>query len=428
MSRGTTAVSVQRAVAALAAGRLVVVVDDADREDEGDLVGAAELVTEAQMAFIVRHSTGIVCAPLPASRADDLRLGPMVAHNTDEHGTAFTVSVDLAGTGTGVSAGSRAATMRALADPSTAPERLRRPGHVFPLRARDGGVLVRAGHTEAAVDLLTAAGLSGAGVISEIVADDGSMRRGPDLRRFAAAHDLPLLAIADLVRHRRATERLVEPVATSTMPTAFGDFRAVAYRSVLDGTEHLALVMGDVASAASDRSGVLVRVHSECLTGDILGSLRCDCGAQLEQALRAVAAERCGVVVYLRGHEGRGIGLGHKIRAYALQERGLDTVDANIAQGLPVDSRSYGVGAQILADLGVRRLRLITNNPAKYGGLDGHGLVITDRIALPVNETAHNVRYLRTKRDRMGHDLPGVPRADAGTAVCAPAIAPEDHR
>jgi 3,4-dihydroxy 2-butanone 4-phosphate synthase/GTP cyclohydrolase II len=253
--------------------------------------------------------------------------------------------------------------------------------------------------------LLSLAGLSGVGVIGELVADDGSMRCGHDLERFAAEHDLPVLAIADLVRYRRATERLVEPIASSTMPTEFGDFRAVAYRSTVDGTEHLALVMGDVAAAGHGPAGVLVRVHSECLTGDILGSLRCDCGAQLEQALRAIATECCGAVIYLRGHEGRGIGLGHKIRAYALQDAGLDTVDANTAQGLPVDSRSYGTGAQILADLGIRRIRLITNNPAKYGGIDGHGLELLGRVGLPVHATPHNVRYLRTKRDRLGHAL-----------------------
>jgi 3,4-dihydroxy 2-butanone 4-phosphate synthase/GTP cyclohydrolase II len=397
--------AVQHAVAALAEGRMVVVVDDADREDEGDLVVAGELVTTEQMAFMVRHGTGIVCTPMPAERADALRLPPMVADNTDAHGTAFTVSVDHMSTGTGVSAADRMATARALADPATQPGALRRPGHVFPLRARDGGVLVRAGHTEAAVDLAQLAGLSGVGVITEITADDGTMPSGASVAEFARQHGLPLLAIADLVRYRRATERLVEQVATSAMPTAFGTFRAVAYRSTLDGSEHLALVMGDVAEAGRSEQGALVRVHSECLTGDILGSLRCDCGGQLEQALRAVAAEGCGAVVYLRGHEGRGIGLGHKIRAYALQDQGLDTVDANTVQGLPADNRSYGVGSQILGDLGIRRLRLITNNPAKFGGLEGYGLTIVGRVALPVVETPHNVRYLRTKRERMGHQL-----------------------
>jgi 3,4-dihydroxy 2-butanone 4-phosphate synthase / GTP cyclohydrolase II len=407
--RRTPAEAVQRAVAALAAGRMVVVVDDEDREDEGDLVVAAELVTDEQLAFMVRHTTGIICAPMPAARTQELGLPQMVAENADAHGTAFTVSVDSADTGTGVSAADRARTARALADPATRPGELRRPGHVFPLRSRDGGVLVRAGHTEAAVDLTAMAGLSGVGVIGELVDEDGSMRRGESLLRFAAEHGLVVLAIADLVRHRRATEQLVELVASSQMPTEFGDFRAMAYRSTVDGAEHLALVMGDVAAAGRSEAGALVRVHSECLTGDILGSLRCDCGGQLEQALRAVAEEGTGAVVYLRGHEGRGIGLGHKIRAYALQEQGLDTVDANLAQGLPADSRSYGVGAQILGDLGINRLRLITNNPAKYGGLDGYGLTVVGRVALPSVVTTHNVRYLRTKRERMGHlDAPAA--------------------
>jgi 3,4-dihydroxy 2-butanone 4-phosphate synthase/GTP cyclohydrolase II len=408
VTRRPPAEAVQTAVAALAAGRMVIVVDDADREDEGDLVVAAELVTTEQMAFLVRHTTGIVCAPMPADRAAALQLPQMVTDNTDAHGTAFTVTVDSVDTGTGVSAADRATTVRALAAATTRPEHLRRPGHVFPLVARAGGVLVRAGHTEASVDLAILAGLSGVGVIGEIVDEDGSMRRGASLTAFAERHDLPVLAIADLVRYRRATERLVELVGSSQMPTAFGDFRALAYRNTLDGTEHLALVMGDLAAAGRTEAGALVRVHSECLTGDILGSLRCDCGGQLEQALAAIAAEGCGAVVYLRGHEGRGIGLGHKIRAYALQEQGLDTVDANTVQGLPADSRSYGVGAQVLGDLGATRIRLITNNPAKFGGLEGYGLTVVGRVALPVVETPHNVRYLRTKRERMGHqiDLP----------------------
>ncbi|MBW0118790.1 bifunctional 3,4-dihydroxy-2-butanone-4-phosphate synthase/GTP cyclohydrolase II [Pseudonocardia sp. KRD-169] len=399
--------AVQYAVAALAAGRMVVVTDDADRENEGDLILPAATATAEQVAFVVRHTTGILCAPMPASRADALNLPLMVEENTDAHGTAFTVTVDHRSCGTGVAAADRAASLRALADPATRPEDLRRPGHVFPLRARDGGVLVRAGHTEAAVDLLRLSGHEPVGVIGEIVAADGSMARGELLRTFAAEHDLPILAIADLVRYRRATERLVEPVATSAMPTVFGDFRAVVYRSTIDGTEHLALVHGDVAAASHTDRGALVRVHSECLTGDIIGSLRCDCGAQLEQALRAIVAEGAGAVVYLRGHEGRGIGLAHKIRAYALQESGLDTVDANTAQGLPVDSRSYGTGAQVLVDLGITRLRLITNNPAKYGGLDGYGLEILGRVGLPTSTSPHNVRYLRTKQERMGHLLSG---------------------
>ena len=408
MTRRTPAQAVQTAVAAIAAGGMVVVVDDEDRENEGDLIIAADLITPAQMAFLVRHTTGIVCAPMPAARAQALQLPQMVTDNTDAHGTAFTVTVDHADTTTGVSATDRATTVRALADPTAHAGHFRRPGHVFPLVARAGGVLVRAGHTEAAVDLATLAGLSGVGVIGEIVDEDGSMRTGASLTDFAATHGLPVLAIADLVRHRRATERLVELVGSAQMPTEFGDFRALAYRNTLDGTEHLALVMGDLAAASATPGGALVRVHSECLTGDILGSLRCDCGGQLEQALAAVATEGVGAVVYLRGHEGRGIGLGHKIRAYALQEEGLDTVDANTAQGLPVDSRSYGVGAQILGDLGATRIRLITNNPAKFGGLEGYGLTITGRVSLPTVATPHNVRYLRTKRDRMGHQLAGT--------------------
>ncbi|MCD2114328.1 bifunctional 3,4-dihydroxy-2-butanone-4-phosphate synthase/GTP cyclohydrolase II [Rhodococcus rhodochrous] len=401
----TPAQQVELAVEAIAAGGLVVVVDDDDRENEGDLVAAASTITAEQMAFLVRHTTGIVCAPMPAHRADALDLPLMVEHNTDAHGTAFTVSVDHVSTGTGVSAADRAATMRALADEATAPTDLRRPGHVFPLRAREGGVLARAGHTEAAVDLLRLAGAGEVGVIGEIVAEDGSMRRGDDLAEFARLHGLPLLRIADLVRYRAATEPFVEYVAEAQMPTEFGTFRAVAFRSVLDDSEHLALVMGDIAAAGRSREGVLVRVHSECLTGDILGSLRCDCGAQLERALEEIAREGCGVLVYLRGHEGRGIGLAHKIRAYSLQEQGLDTVDANRALGLPDDSRSYGVGARILADLGVRRMRLITNNPSKLGGLEGYSIEIVGRVSLPTAVTAHNLRYLRAKRDRMGHVL-----------------------
>lgn len=398
---------VEAAVAALRRGDMVVV-DDEDRENEGDLVVAADSVTAQQMAFIVANTTGIVCVPLSGERADLLDLPLMVARNEDAHGTAFTVSVDHVDTGTGVSAAARAQTARALADPATRVSDLRRPGHVFPLRAREGGVLVRAGHTEATVDLLRLAGRSEVGVISEIVDDDGSMRRGERLRLFAAEHGLPLVAIADLVRYRKALEDVVVPLAESSLPTRAGPFRAVAYRNELDGMEHLALVLGDVAAAGRSAQGVLVRVHSECLTGDVLGSLRCDCGDQLDSALAAIAAEGCGVLVYLRGHEGRGIGLTHKIRAYALQDRGHDTVEANSLQGLPVDSRSYGVGAQILADLGVRRLRLITNNPAKYGGLDGYSLTVVGRVGLPTAVNEHNVRYLSTKRERLGHDLPAT--------------------
>ncbi len=400
--------SVHAVTSALARGGMAIIVDDADRENEGDLVVAAELVSPQQIAFMVRHTTGIICAPMSELHCRSLELPQMVSKNTDAHGTAFTISVDHADTGTGVSATDRSRTLRALAEPSTTPDELRRPGHVFPLRARPGGVLVRAGHTEAAVDLTLLAGLRGVAAIGELTADDGTMRTGTDLLEFASHHKLPVLAIADLIRYRRATEHLVEPVGNATMPTMFGEFRAIAYRNILDGVEHLALLMGDVAAAGQSAEGVLVRVHSECLTGDIVGSLRCDCGAQLEQSLQAIATEGCGAVVYLRGHEGRGIGLGHKIRAYALQEQGLDTIDANIAQGLPVDSRAYGVGAQILGELGIHRIRLITNNPAKYGGLSGYGVELVGRVSLPTVATPHNVRYLRTKRDRMGHTLEDV--------------------
>lgn len=408
--------AVAHAVAAIAAGGFVVVVDDADRENEGDLICSASTITDDQMAFLIRHTTGIICAPMTAERARRLELPQMVTDNRDAHGTAFTVTVDHYEAGTGVSAHDRALTVRALASDDTRASDLRRPGHVFPLQARDGGVLTRAGHTEAAVDLVTMAGAGEVGVIGEIIADDGTMRRGDDLLDFARRHDIPVLRIADLVAHRSASGSFVHQIASAAMPTLFGDFRAVAYRSDIDDTEHLALVMGDVATAGATEQGVLVRVHSECLTGDIVGSLRCDCGAQLEQALAAIAEEGCGAVVYLRGHEGRGIGLGHKIRAYALQEQGLDTVDANTTLGLPVDSRTYGTGAAILADLGIRRARLITNNPAKYGGLGGYDLEIVGRVGLPTVPTPHNVRYLRTKKERMGHALAanGLGSAPAG--------------
>lgn len=402
--------AVQRSLAALSRGEMIVVIDGPDRENEGDLIVAAEFIDETQMSFLVRNTTGIVCTPMSANRADELDLGLMVNSSSDHHGTAFTVSVDVVGSGTGVSAADRTRTVRALADPATRAEDLLRPGHIFPLRARAGGVLARPGHTEAAVDLTTMAGLSGTAVISEIVAEDGSMRRGHDLLRFAEEHDLPVLAISDLIRYRWEAERLVQPVASSSMPTAFGEFRAVGYRSAVDGSEHLALIMGDVGEAGRSEAGALVRVHSECLTGDILGSLRCDCGNQLERALQTIADEGTGVVIYLRGHEGRGIGLAHKIRAYCLQDEGLDTVDANLAQGLPVDSRSYGVGAQILQDLGIQRLRLMTNNPSKCSGLQECGLDVVERFALPTGETPHNARYLRTKRDRMGHQVAAFAR------------------
>jgi 3,4-dihydroxy 2-butanone 4-phosphate synthase/GTP cyclohydrolase II len=407
--------AVSAALDRLAAGGVVVVLDDADRENEGDLVAGADTMTPAQMAFFVRHGTGIVCVPMEGADADRLDLPLMVETNTESHHTAFTVPVDHVSTGTGVSATDRAATARALADAATAPDDLRRPGHVYPLRARDGGVLCRAGHTEAAVDLLRLAGRTPVGVITELVADHGDMLRGQPLLDFAAEHDLPVLTVADLVRHRRATEELAVPTGSAHIPTRHGTFRATAFRSEIDGQEHLALTLGDIRGD----DPVLVRVHSECLTGDVLGSLKCDCGTQLDAALDLIGNEGRGAVVYLRGHEGRGIGLGHKLRAYALQEQGRDTVDANADLGLPVDARTYGTGAAILAHLGIRRIRLITNNPSKYGGLAGHDLDIVERVTLPPLVTAENLRYLTTKRDRMHHDLPvsDAPRLLPASAV-----------
>jgi 3,4-dihydroxy 2-butanone 4-phosphate synthase / GTP cyclohydrolase II len=397
--------AVEAAVAALAAGQVVVVADDRDREDEGDLVAAAALMTAEQMAFFLRHGSGIVCATMPEERADALELPLMVTQNTESHGTAFTVSVDHGGVGTGISAADRTATVRALADPRTQASGLRRPGHVFPLRARAGGVLKRTGHTEAATDLLTMTGMGRVGVITELVGDDGVPLSGEQTGAFAETHGLPFLRIEDLVRARRSTTRLVACTARAQLPLAGAQFQVHSYTSMLDGVEHLALTLGDFAAADTSADGVLVRVHSECLTGDVFGSQRCDCGDQLQRAIDMVAAEGAGVIAYLRGHEGRGIGLGHKLQAYALQERGHDTVDANTALGLPVDSRDYGIGAAILADLGVHRLRLITNNPHKYGGLSGYDLDLVGRVRTPVAVTAHNITYLRTKRDRMGHDL-----------------------
>jgi 3,4-dihydroxy 2-butanone 4-phosphate synthase / GTP cyclohydrolase II len=402
---------IELALQEIADGGMVVVVDDEDRENEGDLVMAGSHATEADLAFMVRHTSGVVCVALPGDRCDALDLPPMVAANTDPHRTAFTVTVDLAsGTTTGISAADRAATIRALADDTVGADAFHRPGHLFPLRARDGGVLKRAGHTEAALDLTRLAGLPPAGVLCELVNDDGTMARRPDLLRFAAEHGLPIVTIAALIAYRRRTDRLVERTGEARLPTPWGEFRCVCYRSLLDGTEHVAFTMGDV----SGPDELLVRVHSECLTGDIFRSLRCDCGGQLEAAMARVAAAGRGVVVYLRGHEGRGIGLGHKLRAYGLQDAGRDTVDANLDLGVPVDSREYGIGAQILVDLGARRLRLLTNNPLKYGGLAGFGLEIAGREPLQVAPNAENLVYLRTKQQRMGHlleDLDDVPGA-----------------
>jgi 3,4-dihydroxy 2-butanone 4-phosphate synthase/GTP cyclohydrolase II len=393
---------VEAAVAALRAGRFVIVVDDEDRENEGDLIMAAEMATPRSLAFMIRHTSGLICVSLPASRLEELRVPLMVADNTESQRTAFTVSVDLRGaTTTGISAADRAATIKALARPETRPEQLARPGHVFPLRYAEGGVLKRAGHTEAAVDLCRMAGLTPAGVLSELANEDGGMSRLPELTRFAAAHGIPLLSIADLIRSRRRREKLVVRTGQGRLPTEYGEFQAIAYTSSLDGVDHVALVMG---SPRPDQA-TLLRVHSECVTGDVFGSGRCDCGAQLRMAMREIAREGCGVIVYLRGQEGRGIGLAHKLRAYELQDHGRDTVEANLDLGLPVDTREYGVGAQIIADLRVRKLRLMTNNPAKYGGLSGYGLEIVERVPLVTLPTADNIRYLETKQRKLGHLL-----------------------
>jgi 3,4-dihydroxy 2-butanone 4-phosphate synthase/GTP cyclohydrolase II len=398
--------TIEEAIEQIRNGGMVVVVDDEDRENEGDLIMAAEAVTPESMAFFLEFTSGVICAPIESQRADELQLPLMVLANTEAQRTAFTVSIDFRhGTTTGISAHDRAITIRALVDPATRSNDLNRPGHIFPLRYREGGVLERAGHTEAAVDLSRMAGKYPAGVLCEIVTEDKSdMARLPELEIFAKRHELPIITIADLIRYRRRHEKLVRRVAESSLPTEFGQFQAHVFESVLDGEQHIALVYGDIENVDK----LLVRVHSECLTGDALGSLRCDCGPQLRMALAKVAAEGAGVIVYLRGQEGRGIGLAHKIRAYALQEDGRDTVDANLEQGLPVDSRQYGTGAQILVDLGVTSMRLMTNNPVKYGGLEGFGLNIVERVPLESSPTPFNIDYLRTKRERMGHLLEGL--------------------
>jgi 3,4-dihydroxy 2-butanone 4-phosphate synthase/GTP cyclohydrolase II len=395
-----------KAIAAIGRGEIVIVVDDEDRENEGDLIMAAEFATPERIAFFVKHTSGLICAPVTEERADELDLPLMVAANTESQRTAFTVTVDFRhGTTTGISAADRAATIRALIDPGSRPSDFNRPGHIHVLRAREGGVLKRAGHTEAAVDLARLAGLYPAGVLCELVTADGlGMARLPELRRFAEEHNLPIISIAELIRHRRQSEKLVRRIAEARLPTSYGEFTAYCYESVLNGDQHMAFVKG--AIAGEDR--VLVRVHSECLTGDVFGSLRCDCGNQLDAAMRRISEEGRGVVVYLRGHEGRGIGIAHKLKAYALQDGGLDTVDANLELGLPIDSREYGIGAQILVDLGVTTMRYMTNNPAKYGGLEGFGLEMAERVPLESTPNPENIEYLRTKRERMGHLLDGL--------------------
>jgi 3,4-dihydroxy 2-butanone 4-phosphate synthase/GTP cyclohydrolase II len=383
------------------AGRMVIVTDDAERENEGDLVMAASKVTPEAVNFMAKHGRGLICVPLTPERARQLGLQRMVANNREIHSTDFTVSVDAArGVTTGISARDRARTIKVLASGRTGPDDLTQPGHVFPLQARDGGVLQRAGHTEAAVDLARLAGLDATGVICEILKEDGSMARLPDLLKFRRRHRLKMCCIRDLIAHRRRSERLIEREQCVSMPTDYGDFDLYLYRSLTDGAHHLALVRGEIDPAQP----VLVRVHSECLTGDVFGSRRCDCGSQLHQAMRQIADHGSGVLVYMR-QEGRGIGLPAKIHAYKLQEEGLDTVEANRRLGFPMDLREYGLGAQILSDLGVRKIRLLTNNPRKMVGLAGHGLEITGREPIKVKPHAHNAKYLRTKKKKMGHLL-----------------------
>ncbi len=397
--------TVEDAIADIAAGKMVVVVDDEDRENEGDLIFAAELATPELVAFMVRYSSGYICAPLTNADCDRLDLPPMVAQNEDARHTAYTVTVDANTGTTGISATSRCETIQRLANPTTTRHDFTRPGHVVPLRAVEGGVLARDGHTEAAVDLARMAGLRPAGVLCEIVSEDDptDMARGPELRRFADTHGLTMISIEQLIDHRRRTESQVERLVETRMPTEYGDFAMYGYRHVIDGTEFVALTVGDVTG-----EDVLVRVHSECLTGDVFASRRCDCGPQLHESMRMVQEAGRGVIIYLRGHEGRGIGLMAKLEAYRLQDLGLDTVDANLEQGLPADAREYSAAGQILRDLGVDTLSLLTNNPTKCAALEGYGVGITGRTSIPVEPNEDNIRYLRTKRDRMGHDLPAV--------------------
>ncbi|HLF42231.1 MAG TPA: bifunctional 3,4-dihydroxy-2-butanone-4-phosphate synthase/GTP cyclohydrolase II [Acidimicrobiia bacterium] len=389
-------------VAAIAKGEMVIMVDDEDRENEGDLIVAAEAATPAQIGFMLRHTSGIICLPVIGERLDQLRLPMMVARNTDVRRTAFTVSIDAReGTTTGISAADRWKTIQTVINPDTKPEDLARPGHMYPLRYEPGGVLKRAGHTEAAVDLAELAGKYPAGVLAEVMNDDGTVARLEELEVFAREHGLLLGTISDLIAFRRLREKLVERVVEARIPTEHGTFNAVGFRSLIDDRQHIALVMGELG----DGERVLTRVHSECLTGDVFGSLRCDCGDQLDLALARVAAEGRGVVLYIRGHEGRGIGLLHKLAAYRLQDEGFDTVDANVNLGLPVDSRDYGVGAQILYDLGVRTMRLMTNNPTKRAGIEGYGLSIVEQVPLSIEANEENRDYLRTKASRMGHQM-----------------------
>jgi 3,4-dihydroxy 2-butanone 4-phosphate synthase/GTP cyclohydrolase II len=393
--------TIPEAIEDIKAGKFVIVVDDEDRENEGDLIMAAEMVTPEAINFMAVHGRGLICMPATGERLDELQIPMMVSNNTSNFGTAFTVSVEAKhGTSTGISAADRAQTVKVMIDPATRPKDLVMPGHMFPLRARDGGVLVRAGQTEATVDLARLAGLYPAGVCCEIMNEDGTMARMPQLEVIAEKLDLKIVSVADLIAYRYRHERLVTRVAEAKLPTPYGEFTVIAYKSQTDPAEHLALVMGDVATD----DPVLVRVHSQCLTGDVFHSLRCDCGEQVEMAMKRIASEGRGVVLYMR-QEGRGIGIHNKIKAYALQDEGMDTVEANISLGFKADQRDYGVGAQILADLGVRNMRLMTNNPKKMSGLASYGLTITEQLPITTRPNPHNRRYLQTKQNKMGHLL-----------------------
>jgi len=393
--------TITEAIEDIKAGKFVIVVDDEDRENEGDLVMAAEMVTPEAINFMAVHGRGLICMPVTSERLDELKIPMMVSNNTSNFGTAFTVSVEAKhGTSTGISAADRAQTVRVIIDPKTRPEDLVMPGHMFPLRARDGGVLVRAGQTEATVDLARLSGLYPAGICCEIMNEDGTMARMPQLEVIAKKLELKIVSVADLIAYRYRHEKLVQRVAEAKLPTPYGNFRVIAYKSQTDPAEHLALVMGDVATDEP----VLVRVHSQCLTGDVFHSLRCDCGEQVEMAMKRIAEEDRGVILYMR-QEGRGIGIHNKIKAYALQDEGLDTVEANVSLGFKADQRDYGVGAQILADLGVRNMRLMTNNPKKMSGLASYGLTITEQLPITTKPNPHNRRYLQTKQKKMGHIL-----------------------
>jgi len=404
--------TISEAIEDLRAGKMLILLDDEDRENEGDLIMAAEAVSAEDVNFITKHARGLLCAPLSPERADELGLDLMLYRNTALHGTAFTVSVDaIHGTTTGISAADRAITLRTLADPNAKPEDLARPGHIFPLRAVRGGVLRRAGHTEAVVDLLHLAGMRPAGVLCEILNEDGSMARAPELLEMAERFGIKAITIADLIRYRRRTERMVHKVATTRLPTRYGEFVAHAYASEVDEKPYIALVKGDL----SPDEPCLVRIHSGCLTGDVFHSLKCDCGAQLETAFQMIDQEGRGVILYIQQHEGRGIGLLNKMRAYELQDHGFDTVEANRRLGFKPDLRDYGLGCQVLVDLGLRKVRLLTNNPAKRVGIESYGLEVVERVPLVVGQTTENQRYLLTKRDKMGH-LINLPDAEGNGA------------